>query len=153
MMKPFISSLQTCFVKNLKESSAKVRKEASQVITVLLSVNNKKIGSLVRDLCKNITTTEGGVRDSMVVAMLDVLQRSGQNIDVAMIEKSCEALRTAMRGSAPGTVSQTTASKALGYATAYLPEEARKAQLKALATFAAAGYDEANATLSVLTQL
>merc|ERR1712224_450233 len=42
---------------------------------------------------------------------------------------------------------------ALGYATAYLPDEPRKAQLKALATFAAAGYDEPNATLTVLTQL
>jgi len=153
MMKPFISSLQTCFVKNLKESSSKVRKAATQVITVLLSVNNKKIGSLVRDLCKNITITEGGMRDSMLSALLDVLQRSGQNVDAGMIGKSCEALRMAMRSAPPGTTTQTTAAKALGYATAYLPDELRAGQLKALAAFAGAGYDEANMTLTVLTQL
>merc|ERR1719497_218714 len=152
-MKPFISSLQTCFVKNLKEPSSKVRKEATRVITILLSVNNKKIGSLVRDLCKNITIMAGGIQDSMVVALLDVLRRSGQNVDATMIGKSCEALRTAMRNAPPGTTTQTTAAKALGYATAYLPEESRAQQLKALATFAGAGYDEANATLTVLTQL
>lgn len=89
----------------------------------------------------------------MVRALLDVLQRSGHNVDATMIEKSCEALRTAMRAAQPGTNSQTTAAKALGYATAYLPEEARKAQLQALVTFAGAGYDEASFILTVLTQL
>lgn len=63
MLKPFITQLQTTFIKSLSEPNRNVRFHAAKALGSLMTILSARIDSLVNELLSGVNSAEGGVQE------------------------------------------------------------------------------------------
>ncbi|KAJ9546026.1 hypothetical protein OSB04_025733 [Centaurea solstitialis] len=78
-LKPFLPQLQTTFVKCLQDNTRTVRSSAASALGKLSALSTR-VDPLVGDLLSNLQTSEGGVREAILVALQGVVKYAGKSV-------------------------------------------------------------------------
>lgn len=78
-LKPFLPQLQTTFVKCLQDNTRTVRSSAALALGKLSALSTR-VDPLVGDLLSNLQASDGGVRESILVALKGVVKHAGKSV-------------------------------------------------------------------------
>ncbi|ORX96881.1 ARM repeat-containing protein [Basidiobolus meristosporus CBS 931.73] len=120
MLKPFLPQLQRTFIKCLSDPTPVVRERAAVALGVLITLQSR-VDPLVVELNAGIKANEGGIRETMLKALEQVIFHAAGNLSDAskqIVEK------TALEGlSDPSEMVRETSSKCLGSLCKTLPSD------------------------------
>ncbi|MCO5572014.1 hypothetical protein L7F22_025765 [Adiantum nelumboides] len=150
-LKPFLPQLQTIFIKCLQDNARPVRSRSALALGKLASLSTR-VDPLVGDLLNGLQTSDGGVKEAMLIALKGVLKHAGKNLSgpvlsrVLSLQEFLPSDDDEVRGSA---------ARALGMVSQFLKEDELKAWLNGLSTLGqspgwAARHGAILATASVL---
>lgn len=86
MLKPFLPQLQTTFVKALSDQTFEVRDQAGVALGKLM-VMHTRVDPLVTELMSGVNETSGGVQESMLKALQQVLVSAGDKVKPDILAK------------------------------------------------------------------
>ncbi|KAI5063295.1 hypothetical protein GOP47_0021842 [Adiantum capillus-veneris] len=129
-LKPFLPQLQTTFIKCLQDNARPVRSRSALALGKLASLSTR-VDPLVGDLLNGLQTSDGGVKEAMLIALKGVLKHAGKNLSapvltrVLSLQEFLPSDEDEVRGSA---------ARALGMVSQFLKEDELKAWLNGLST-------------------
>lgn len=130
-LKPFLPQLQTTFIKCLQDNSRAVRSRSAWALGKLASLSTR-VDPLVGDLLNGLQTSEGGVKEAMLVALKGVLKNAGKSLSAPVLTRVVSTLQEFLpsdddevRGSA---------ARAFGMVSQYLGEDDLRIRLHDLST-------------------
>lgn len=92
-LKPFVPQLQTTFVKALGDSSRVVRKQGRIALGELMGLTTR-VDPLISDLASGASSAgESAIKETMLEALVEVLELSGSKASAGAIEHAVQALQ------------------------------------------------------------
>lgn len=92
MIKPFVSQLQTTFVKALSDEDRQVRSKGATALGKLMNMS-PRVDPLVAQLTSGVLENGGGVQAAMMDALQNLLNYSGAKVSAPMRSKAIAALQ------------------------------------------------------------
>eukprot|EP01114_Cavostelium_apophysatum_P005269 TRINITY_DN1605_c0_g1_i7.p1 TRINITY_DN1605_c0_g1~~TRINITY_DN1605_c0_g1_i7.p1 ORF type:complete len:2557 (-),score=707.41 TRINITY_DN1605_c0_g1_i7:133-7803(-) len=126
-LKPFVTQLQTTFIKSLSDPNRTVRVQAANALGRLMSILATRIDSLVTELLGGIGAADGGVQEAMLTALREVILRGGKTVSAPVMAKSTNSLVELLGSDEESTRNAT--AKTLGAFSKFVGEESRRSLL------------------------
>lgn len=118
-LKPFLPQLQTTFIKCLQDNTRAVRSRSAWALGKLTSLS-ARVDPLVGDLLNGLQTSDGGVKEAMLVALKGVLKYAGKNLSTPVLTRVVLALQELLPSDDDDV--RGSAARALGMISQYLGE-------------------------------
>eukprot|EP01138_Halocafeteria_seosinensis_P013658 gb/GECG01013949.1/.p1 GENE.gb/GECG01013949.1/~~gb/GECG01013949.1/.p1 ORF type:complete len:2694 (+),score=312.58 gb/GECG01013949.1/:1-8082(+) len=90
-LKPFLPQLQTTFVRTLNDANKTVRSESAGALGQLMHLA-PRVDPLINELCNNITSAVGGIKDAMLEALFKVIRNAGAKVSGSFRAKARDLL-------------------------------------------------------------
>lgn len=90
-LKPFLPQLQTTFVRTLNDANKAVRTLSADALGQLMHLA-PRVDPLINELCNNVGSAVGGIKDTMLEALFKVIRTAGNKISESFKRKATDLL-------------------------------------------------------------